>query len=194
MAAATNTTTDNSLLRIVVTGDANAGKTSLMNRVCRDQWQTTYSTVGFEFNTLVHESRKIQFWDSSGGDRFRSLVPMYYRRIDQVWIVLNGGANTATDTVYEQARYWFTHARVYTDRPILLIVNKANEGDDDTFAKFDLTEFGVPVVSGSAKFDTQAEWLKKTAMFFPGQPSTAAPASVHLHSSPESPFSCCTWA
>ena len=172
------------LVRIVVTGDANSGKTSLMNRICRDLFQETYSTVGFEYNTVVHEGTKLQFWDSSGGERFRALVPMYYRRIDQVWIVLNSKADWR-----EQATYWVKHAQTNTDGaiPILLILNKVDD-PAGTSIKFELRDFNLPCVAGSAMCDTQESWLKKVALFFP----RSAPPRTSVDLDQPAFYSCCT--
>ncbi|OHT11687.1 small GTP-binding protein [Tritrichomonas foetus] len=71
-------------LKIVVVGDSGVGKTCLLFRFVRDQWEgETQPTLGVEFLTKVvptEEHRiQLQLWDTAGQELFRSVTRGYYR-------------------------------------------------------------------------------------------------------------------
>ena len=161
-------------VRIIIVGDMMAGKTSLMHKICRDQVpEFISSTIGFEFNSVNHQGIKYNFWDTAGCDRFRSLIPQYYRGIDAVWVVVDGNDEDAE----EHARYWVQESRRYTDAPMLLIVNKKDLGIRKNWLD-PATALDVPYVYGSALKESQDEWFVKLNMFLPKKTSrkVAAPA------------------
>lgn len=150
-------------MRLIIVGDIMAGKTSLMHKVCRDSIPAFISsTIGFEFNSVKYQGTKYDFWDTAGCDRFRSLIPQYYRNVDGVWIVVDGNDNDAE----EHARYWVNKSRKHTDAPLLLIVNKKDIGIKKDWLEI-ATAMDVPYVYGSALKDSQAVWFEKLSMFLP---------------------------
>jgi small GTP-binding protein len=71
-------------LKIVVVGDSGVGKTCLLLRFVRDEWETdSQPTLGVEFlarvvNTENHRIQ-LQLWDTAGQELFRSVTRGYYR-------------------------------------------------------------------------------------------------------------------
>lgn len=70
--------------KTVVVGSSNIGKTSIINRLTKDEFRNdTLSTVGAAFITQTYDTSKgtirLDLWDTAGQERFNSLVPMYYR-------------------------------------------------------------------------------------------------------------------
>jgi Ras-related protein Rab-5C len=82
------------LRKIVVIGDANVGKSSVINRfVYNSHSKNTKSTVGacehsktVFINSLNREIR-LTIWDVSGQEKFRSIANMYFRDADGALIV-----------------------------------------------------------------------------------------------------------
>jgi small GTP-binding protein len=71
-------------LKIVVVGDSGVGKTCILLRFVRDQWEgDTQPTLGVEFlaKVISTENHKIQLqlWDTAGQELFRSVTRGYYR-------------------------------------------------------------------------------------------------------------------
>ena len=74
----------NTKLKLLVIGDLDAGKTSILRRYVYKQWDdTTESTIGMDIATKyvkVQEIKwSIQFWDIAGQERFIGLTRTYYK-------------------------------------------------------------------------------------------------------------------
>lgn len=112
--------------KIVVLGSQGVGKTSLVHRYVKNQFQpaSTMSTVGASFLTkrVVDDESdtvvRLQIWDTAGQERFRSISRLYYR-----------GANACilcysiTDTTsFEEMGVWLTELRRNLPPDIILHV------------------------------------------------------------------------
>ncbi|CAJ1084381.1 ras-related protein Rab-7L1-like isoform X1 [Xyrichtys novacula] len=73
------------LLKILVVGDGNAGKTSFVHRYVSGQFNKTYKmTVGVDFSVKLlqwsdREKVRLQLWDIAGQERFISMTRIYYK-------------------------------------------------------------------------------------------------------------------
>lgn len=82
----TQSPTFDSLFKIVLIGESNTGKTSLLLRFAENTFSENYlCTIGVDFKTKTLSvdkgSRlvKLQIWDTAGQERFRSISHAYYR-------------------------------------------------------------------------------------------------------------------
>jgi small GTP-binding protein len=71
-------------LKVVIAGDGNVGKTSLIRRWCEGKFAASrVMTIGVDFQTKVVELPtgpvKLSIWDVAGQDRFQSLRTGFYR-------------------------------------------------------------------------------------------------------------------
>jgi small GTP-binding protein len=71
-------------MKIVLIGDSGVGKTNILSRFTRDQFNPdSKSTVGVEFATKTMEvsgkTVKAQIWDTAGQERYRAIISAYYR-------------------------------------------------------------------------------------------------------------------
>ena len=72
------------LYKIVLIGDSGVGKSNLLSRFTRDEFNLeSRSTIGVEFATksIVTEGKtiKAQIWDTAGEERYRAITSAYYR-------------------------------------------------------------------------------------------------------------------
>jgi small GTP-binding protein len=75
--------------KIVLSGNINAGKTSLVLRFLFGNFQEKSPTIGASFNNWKTKDSygnpiNIGIWDTAGSERFNSLIPLYYRCADAI--------------------------------------------------------------------------------------------------------------
>eukprot|EP01120_Amphizonella_sp_Union-15-10_P011734 TRINITY_DN504_c0_g1_i1.p1 TRINITY_DN504_c0_g1~~TRINITY_DN504_c0_g1_i1.p1 ORF type:complete len:212 (-),score=37.35 TRINITY_DN504_c0_g1_i1:119-754(-) len=80
------------LLKIIVLGESNVGKTCLITRFVRDEFIGNYKeTIGADFSTkeieLGDKLVTLQIWDTAGQERFQSLGSIFYRGADACVLV-----------------------------------------------------------------------------------------------------------
>ena len=72
------------LFKVVLIGESNSGKTSMLLRFCDNMFSDNYvCTIGVDFKikTMKIDNKivKLQVWDTAGQERFRSITHGYYR-------------------------------------------------------------------------------------------------------------------
>ncbi|KAJ5077758.1 ras-related protein raba1f-like [Anaeramoeba ignava] len=72
------------LFKIVLIGDSGVGKSNLLSRFCRNEFNLeSKSTIGVEFATkaiqIDGKTVKAQIWDTAGQERYRAITSAYYR-------------------------------------------------------------------------------------------------------------------
>lgn len=75
------------ILKILIIGDSGTGKTSLSSRYYDRSFTDFYSsTIGIDFRvktiSLNDNHIKLQIWDTSGNDRFKTITSVYYKNSD----------------------------------------------------------------------------------------------------------------
>ncbi|EEB11243.1 GTP-binding nuclear protein RAN1, putative [Pediculus humanus corporis] len=75
---------DPRLSKVIILGDVNVGKTSVVNRFCRQSFNFNYkATIGVDFEIqhfkILKTPFNIQIWDTAGQERFRCIAAAYYR-------------------------------------------------------------------------------------------------------------------
>lgn len=98
------------LLKIVVAGDGNVGKTSLIRQYCEGRFeQSRVATIGVDFQTKTVEIKgrtiKLSIWDMAGQIHFRSVRTGLYRgsrTAALVYDVTNSESLTNLQTWYEE--------------------------------------------------------------------------------------------
>ena len=115
--------------KMIVIGDAGVGKSCLTAKATKDMFEETYSvTVGFEFmvfNVKINDTIvKLQIWDTSGQEIYRSLISSYYRNASLAMMVY------AIDNKesFNHIESWLKEIKLQSnpDIKIFLIGNKAD--------------------------------------------------------------------
>jgi len=87
------------IAKVLVIGDACAGKTSIIHRYVSKTFSTGRNvTIGIDIATkrvrVGNDALQLVFWDIAGQERFIGLAPTYYRNADAVLIVLDATTET----------------------------------------------------------------------------------------------------
>ncbi|GFZ01846.1 RAB GTPase homolog A5B [Actinidia rufa] len=117
------------LFKIVVIGDSAVGKSNLLSRFARDEFDLhSKATVGVEFQTQVLEvdgkEVKAQVWDTAGQERFRAVTSAYYRGAVGALIVYDISRRTTFDSVKRWLEELDTHCDTTVAR--MLVGNKCD--------------------------------------------------------------------
>merc|ERR1712087_240457 len=128
MPASTSKATE---VKLVLLGDSNVGKSSLVLRFVRNQFNAEQvTTVGAAFLQapvpLEDSEDKIQFgiWDTAGSERYKALAPMYYRGAEAAIIVYD----ITSFESFEGAKSWARELKMY-GKPEVVIALAANKCD-----------------------------------------------------------------
>lgn len=75
-------------MRILILGLDNAGKTTVVKRLCGEPIDTIEPTLGFQIQTLSHKSYQLNLWDIGGQKSIRAYWRNYFEQTDGlIWVV-----------------------------------------------------------------------------------------------------------
>ncbi len=125
--------TDKSPFKIIIAGDANTGKTSIVKRFIEESFFQRYeATIGVEFTSksvfIGNRNIRLQVWDISGQDRFRAIGAGYFRGCDGCILVFDA----TNQNSFEKLHIWLNliEQNAPTDMIVLLVANKIDKKDD----------------------------------------------------------------
>ncbi|XP_052184906.1 ras-related protein RABA5b-like [Diospyros lotus] len=120
------------LFKIVVIGDSAVGKSNLLSRFARDEFDLhSKATVGVEFQTQVvavdGKEVKAQVWDTAGQERFRAVTSAYYRGAVGALIVYDISRRSTFDSI----KRWLDELNTHCDTTVarMLVGNKSDLED-----------------------------------------------------------------
>ncbi|GLJ47328.1 hypothetical protein SUGI_0999230 [Cryptomeria japonica] len=117
------------LFKIVVIGDSAVGKSNLLSRYSRNEFNpNSKATIGVEFQTQIMEidgkEIKAQIWDTAGQERFRAVTSAYYRGAVGALIVYD----ISRRLTFENVARWLEELKMHTDTNVvrMLVGNKCD--------------------------------------------------------------------
>ncbi|MFX1391513.1 MAG: Rab family GTPase [Promethearchaeota archaeon] len=120
-------------LKVLLTGAAAVGKTSLVQRFIKNRFQANYKlTVGVDILTKDVEFRQgeiatLSIWDIGGQQRFEFIRSTFYKGAAGTLLVFD----LTREQTYTEIRKWLTEIRQFAgDIPFVLIGNKADLMED----------------------------------------------------------------
>ncbi|OLN95402.1 Ras-related protein Rab-11B [Colletotrichum chlorophyti] len=121
--------TDTFHLLVVLIGDSGVGKSNLLSRFTRNEFNLdSKSTIGVEFATrsiqVDSKTIKAQIWDTAGQERYRAITSAYYRGAVGALLVYD----ISKHQTYENVTRWLKELRDHADANIviMLVGNKSD--------------------------------------------------------------------
>jgi small GTP-binding protein len=75
--------------KLLVLGLDNAGKTTLLKQLSKEDPEGTEPTQGFNVKTLLHDGFKLKVWDIGGQKKIREYWINYYDNVDGIVFVID---------------------------------------------------------------------------------------------------------
>ena len=145
--------------KIVLIGDINVGKTSILSRFRYGSFESDYiPTLGIDFfsKNLFFEDKTIRLilWDTAGQERFRSLIPSYLKNADCIIIVFD----ITNKESFLSLNKWLTDAKNNASENTIYVIcgNKIDLKERRTVNENEINEYiekntGVIYMECSAK-------------------------------------------
>lgn len=145
--------------KIVLIGDINVGKTSILSRFRYGSFESDYMpTLGIDFfsKNLFFEDKTIRLilWDTAGQERFRSLIPSYLKNADCIIIVFD----ITNKESFLSLNKWLTDAKNNASENTIYVIcgNKTDLKERRTVNENEINEYiekntGVIYMECSAK-------------------------------------------
>ena len=119
------------VLKLLLLGDSSVGKTSILLNYINNKFdESSISTVGVDYMDKIIDYNKfkikLQIWDTSGEEKFRTITKNFYRNADGLLVVFD---LTRKET-YDHVRGWINEAKENNDKiKLILIGNKLDLKD-----------------------------------------------------------------
>ena len=145
------------ILKYIVIGEAGVGKSSVTERFTKGNFSDKGPTVGVEFDKAIINVNdipvKLQIWDTSGSERFKSVTRGYYRGAAGGLLVYD----ISRRSTFSKIGTWLADARTNTNphTAFILIGNKSDLEEEREVsyeeAKDFATENNLEFIECSAK-------------------------------------------
>ncbi|KAL4658333.1 ras-related protein Rab-35-like [Arapaima gigas] len=118
----------NHLFKLLIIGDSNVGKSSLLLRFADSSFSGSYiTTIGVDFKIrtveIDGEKVKLQIWDTAGQERFRTITSTYYRNTHGVIIVYD----VTNEQSFINVKRWLNEISQNCDNVCKILVGNKND-------------------------------------------------------------------
>ena len=114
-ANSTNSTNDSDVdfvMKIVLVGESNVGKTNILSRYTKNEFSKNYNaTIGVEFASatirILDYKLRLQIWDTAGQERYKSITSSFYKNAIGAFVIFD---ITNKDS-FEKVDYWISQLK-----------------------------------------------------------------------------------
>ena len=115
-------------IKTVLVGDAGVGKTCIVERFAKDEFnESSYATVGAANISVPLKTEKcsaiFNIWDTAGQERYRSLTPMYFAGANAAILVFDISSDVSFKSL--QTFYDLLQQKAPSDCVYFLVGNKS---------------------------------------------------------------------
>ena len=154
-------------LKILLIGDSYVGKTSLLLQyIDRECPENHMATIGVEFKDKIvqinKKNVKLQVWDTSGQERYRSITKNFYRNADGVMFI----CDVTKENTFENIKNWLIDSEQNSNNSNfkkILVGNKIDLQKERVIDKEKLENFankkGMNFYEASAKEGTNVDLI-----------------------------------
>ena len=114
---------DDLTFKILILGDSNVGKTSLLLKFTDNIFKETHiTTIGVEYKekeiTLDNKNYKLNIWDTAGQERFKSITKSFFKSADGIIFVYD----ITKKSTFDNLKNWLIEAENKTNNYKSIIV------------------------------------------------------------------------
>jgi small GTP-binding protein len=134
-----------SLIKILVLGDLNVGKTNIINQYTEKKFDNNYvATLGIDFKTkniqLNNKTIKLQIWDSVGQEKYMSISRNLFMKVQGILLVYD----ITNQDSFDHLDNWMKKIKEVNEfMPIILIANKCDLEEDRVISKNEGDDFAI---------------------------------------------------
>ena len=154
-------------LKLIVLGDTYCGKSSILNRYKNNEFsESGSSTIGVDFFNIPINKNDVNYtlhiWDTSGQEKFNSIITSYYRNIAVAILVFDLSRNETFNNISK----WLDNIKHYCQKNtiIKLIGNKCDIPSVITMHEINklCIEYNIIYLEVSAKLNHNIETIFTT--------------------------------
>ena len=123
-------------IKVILLGDSNVGKSSLINRLINNEYKDLTSTISIEYHTYIISINqykiRMQLWDTGGQEKYNSIISNYYKDTEVAIFVYS----IENEDSYNNIEIWYKKLKEYSQNSInILIGNKLDIEEERVISK-----------------------------------------------------------
>lgn len=152
------------LFKVVVVGNTQSGKTSIVGRFCNNNFVNKPNiTIGVDYNdaNIIVDNKiiKLQIWDTAGQEKFRTITRSYYAGVKMVFIVFD----IADKMSFYSLKDWINEVKKHVgDETLLFIVGNKKDLIDTSSTYFNDIKSQIDVLLQDCNISGYYEVSAKT--------------------------------
>lgn len=134
------------IFKIILIGDANIGKTSIINRYVNKVYNDKYiCTIGVDFmmkSMIVNDQAiKLQIWDTAGMEKYKQITVSYYRGAQAAIVVFDLTSKSSFNSIPRWISDFSQNRNPIFEKVIIIVGNKSDMLDEREVSQEEIDAF-----------------------------------------------------